>query len=129
MSLNSVLKSIYVSHDDAQEIISEDDHHLDSWSETAGKHQEWMGDAKRIAVAGYKRVLEDSLDVCSSESKSEYSESVYTPEARSGSEQERAARVRLSTKEADRLRREFGLMASVMRSGITGGVSTGLGVG
>jgi hypothetical protein len=31
-----------------------------------------MEDARRIAVAGYKQVLEDSSDVCSSESEAEY---------------------------------------------------------
>jgi hypothetical protein len=47
-----------------------------------------MDDAKRIAVAGYKQVLEDGPDVCSSESEAEYrdhgemwlDDTMYTPD-------------------------------------------------
>jgi hypothetical protein len=35
-----------------------------------------MEDAKRIAVAGYRQVLEDGKDLCDSESNAEYSDQV-----------------------------------------------------
>jgi hypothetical protein len=49
---------------------------------------EYMADAKAIAVAGYKRVLEDGPDACSSENEADCSDhgeqwlnsNMYTPD-------------------------------------------------
>jgi hypothetical protein len=49
-------------------IISEDDPQLETWSEKTGKTREWLEEAKPIAVASYRMILEDGPDVCNSES-------------------------------------------------------------
>jgi hypothetical protein len=71
--------------------VPEGDPRLSQWPILAAKAGEWMVDAKRIAVAGYRQVLEDGQDVCDSESDAEYSdhgevhEGMYTDEATLGS--------------------------------------------
>jgi hypothetical protein len=55
---------------------------------TQEHRDECMEDAKAIAVACYEQVLEDGLDVCSSESEADYSDhgeqwlnsDIYTPD-------------------------------------------------
>jgi hypothetical protein len=67
-------------------IVREDDPRLEQWSDTAGKYEEWLADAKIIAVGSYRLVLEDGPDVCTSESENEHSdhgevlEGMYTPD-------------------------------------------------
>jgi hypothetical protein len=55
-------------------ILPESDPHLEQWEETKLDVEEWMIEAKAIAVAGCRRVLEDRLDFCSSERSAEYSD-------------------------------------------------------
>jgi hypothetical protein len=55
-------------------MLVEGDPRLSRWSILAVNAVEWMEDAKRIAVAGYRRVLEDGRDVCNSEGDAEYSD-------------------------------------------------------
>jgi hypothetical protein len=69
-------------------MLPEGDSALAQWPELARNSREWMEDAKRIEVAGYKQVLEDGPDVCSSESEAEDSDhremclndTMYTPD-------------------------------------------------
>jgi hypothetical protein len=58
---------------------------------------EWIEDAKRIAVAGYRQVLEDGRDVCDSESDAEYSDHGNTLE---GTRVATLASARLTTEHA-----------------------------
>jgi hypothetical protein len=55
-------------------MLPEGDSRLSQSPELASKAGECMDDAKRIAVAGYRQVLEDGRDVCSSESDAEYTD-------------------------------------------------------
>jgi hypothetical protein len=55
-------------------MLPEDGPRLEQWSICAAEATEWMEDAKRIAVAGHRQVLEDGRDVCDSESDAEYSD-------------------------------------------------------
>jgi hypothetical protein len=54
-------------------MLPEDSLQLGRWPELAAKATSWIGNAKRIAVAGYRQVLEDGPDKCDSESDAEYS--------------------------------------------------------
>jgi hypothetical protein len=66
--------------------LPEGEGRLSQWPELARNLGEWIEDAKRIAVSGYKHVLEDGPEFCSSESKAENSDhgealtSMYTTE-------------------------------------------------
>jgi hypothetical protein len=53
-------------------MLPEGDRRLSQSPELARNSEEWMQDANRIAVAGYKQVLEDGPEFCSSESEAEY---------------------------------------------------------
>jgi hypothetical protein len=55
-------------------LLSEDSPDLAKWPVLQANSVEWMEDAKRIAVAGYRQVLKDGKDVCNSESGAEYSD-------------------------------------------------------
>jgi hypothetical protein len=55
-------------------MLHEGDPRLSQWSMSAAQATKWMEDAKWIAVAGYRQVLEDGRDVCDSESDAEYSD-------------------------------------------------------
>jgi hypothetical protein len=55
-------------------LLPEDSMNLTSWPALVQHSREWMEDAKRIAVAGYRQVLEDGPDKCDSESDAEYSD-------------------------------------------------------
>jgi hypothetical protein len=55
-------------------MLPEGDSRFAQWPELARNSREWMENAKRIAVAGCKQVLEDGPDVCSSESEAKYSD-------------------------------------------------------
>jgi hypothetical protein len=71
-----------------------------------------MEDAKRIAVAGYRQVLEDGKDVCNSESDAEYSDhgedwkpsEMYTPEMIAPDSIPNLASARPTTRQANALR-------------------------
>jgi hypothetical protein len=53
-------------------LVPEDSARRSSWP-TLGQHcTEWMEGAKRIAVAGYRQVLEDGPDMCDSEREAEH---------------------------------------------------------
>jgi hypothetical protein len=68
--------------------VPEDDSDIARWPALEQHAAEWMEDAKRIAVAGYRQVLEDGPDVCDSESGSDDSDygemwsyaDMYTPD-------------------------------------------------
>jgi hypothetical protein len=68
--------------------LPEDSSEVARWPVFAEKVKIWMESARQIAVGGYKKVLENGPDRCSSESDSENSdhgemwsyESTYTPE-------------------------------------------------
>jgi hypothetical protein len=55
-------------------MLQEDSPERSRWPALAQHAQKWMEDAKRIAVAGYRQVLEDGPDVCDSKSEAEYSD-------------------------------------------------------
>jgi hypothetical protein len=88
-------------------MVPEGDPRLSRWSVLAANAVEWMEDAKRIAVAGYRQVREDGRDVSNSESDTEYSdhgeelEGIYTKGAT-------LASARLSTAQANAPRYIFG---------------------
>jgi hypothetical protein len=54
--------------------IPESDPQLDQWAETPGKIEQWIENARLIAVSRQKLVSEDSPDVCESETSAEYSD-------------------------------------------------------
>jgi hypothetical protein len=64
-------------------------------------------DAKRIAVAGYRQVLEDGKDICSSESDAEYSDhgeeltGMYTPDIIGHDGRPNLASARLTAEEGE----------------------------
>jgi hypothetical protein len=61
--------------DDGRPImLPEGDERLSQWHRLARNSEGWMEDAKRIAVAGYRQVLEDGPEFCSSVSEAEYSD-------------------------------------------------------
>jgi hypothetical protein len=68
-----------------------------------------MADAKRIAVAGYKQVLEDGPDVCNSESGAAYSDhgeeltGMYTSDTLGPDRKPNLASARLTTEQANML--------------------------
>jgi hypothetical protein len=70
-----------------------------------------MEDGKRIAVAGYRRVLEDDPEMCTSQSSAEYSDhgeeysdsEMYTPDMLDGEGQRMLARATLTTEQANAL--------------------------
>jgi hypothetical protein len=47
-------------------ILLDSDHRLDEWDNARGRLEVWMMSAKSVAVAGYRIVLEDGKDFCSS---------------------------------------------------------------
>jgi hypothetical protein len=55
-------------------LLREDSLDLTSWPVLLQHIKEWMEDAKRIAVAGYRQVPEDGKDVCDSASDAEHSD-------------------------------------------------------
>jgi hypothetical protein len=69
-------------------MLLEDSEQLGRWPDLAHHSSEWMEDAKRIAIAGYRQVLEDGPERRDSESDAEYSDhgeqwsdaDMYTPE-------------------------------------------------
>jgi hypothetical protein len=71
-----------------------------------------MEDAKRIAVAGYRQVLEEGPDVCDSENDADYSDhgakwadsEMYTPDMMNEKGKPDSARVRLTAEQANALR-------------------------
>jgi hypothetical protein len=69
-----------------------------------------MEDAKRIAVAGYRQVLEDGRDVCDSESNAEYGDrreelsGMYASEMIGKDGKPVLSRARLATDQANALR-------------------------
>jgi hypothetical protein len=54
--------------------VPEDIPDIVNWPALSQQCAEWMEDAKRIAVVGYRKVLEDGPDVCDSQSDSEHSD-------------------------------------------------------
>jgi hypothetical protein len=85
---------------------------LTRWPELARNFQEWMEDAKRIAVPGYRQVLEDGPEFCFSESEAEDSDhgevwtdaDMYMPEMPGPDGKAFKSRSRLTTGQANRLR-------------------------
>jgi hypothetical protein len=53
-------------------MLLDGDEHSAQWPYLAINADQWMTDAKPIAVAGCRQVLEDGPDVCNSESDAEY---------------------------------------------------------
>jgi hypothetical protein len=84
-------------------MLPEGDPRLSQWSISAAQAAKWMEDAKRIAVAGYRQVLEDGPDVSNDEPDAEYGdhgeelEGMYTKSAT-------LASARISTMQANALR-------------------------
>jgi hypothetical protein len=86
-----------------------------------------MEEAKTIAVAGHRRVLEDGREMCSSESAAEYSErgegdsdsDMYTADMMNEKGKPVLARAVITTGQAERLRNQ----------GMAGGLATVSGVG
>jgi hypothetical protein len=73
---------------------------------------ECMEEAKTIAAAGYRQVLEDGPDVCNSESEAEYSDhgemwlgsDIYTPDMLDEEGKPILARATMTTEQANLLR-------------------------
>jgi hypothetical protein len=69
-----------------------------------------MKDTKRIAVAGYRQVVEDGPELCSSESEAEYSDhweeltGMYTPDILGPDGKPVRERAKLTTGQANALR-------------------------
>jgi hypothetical protein len=104
-----LVQSMTWPHDKRPVLLPEGDHRLPIWSIPIAQAMEWMEDAKRIAVAGRRQVLEDGPDVCDDEpdQRAEYSDH--------GEELERMyvagaslASARLTTAEANALRAQPG---------------------
>jgi hypothetical protein len=101
-------------------LIRTDNPHLSSWPALLEHCNEWMEDAKRVAVAGYRQVLEDGPETCNSESDAEYSdhgekwtyEEMYTPETLGPDGKPRPELAHLSTAQANALRPSARLPAS-----------------
>jgi hypothetical protein len=55
-------------------MLPDGDERFSQWPELARNSEEWMEDTKRVAVAGYRQVLEDGPEFCSSESEAGYSD-------------------------------------------------------
>jgi hypothetical protein len=55
-------------------VVSEDDRKLEQWDDTQDLCEDWMAEAKIVAVDSYMMVLEDGPDACDSESSDEYSD-------------------------------------------------------
>jgi hypothetical protein len=87
--------------------------------------EEWREEAKTIAVAGYRRVLEDGPEFCSSETSVEYSDhgdeltGMYAPDLLDEHGKPVLARATLTTEQANVLRNE----------GMAGGLGTVSGAG
>jgi hypothetical protein len=54
--------------------LSEDSLEIGNWPVHLEKVPIWMEEAKQVAVAGYKQVLEDGPETCNSESDSDHSD-------------------------------------------------------
>jgi hypothetical protein len=83
---------------------------LDRWPYLACNCSAWMEYAKRVAVAGYRQVLEDGPGVCDSESEAEYSDhgeeltEMYTLEMPGPDGKPMMSLARLTTERANALR-------------------------
>jgi hypothetical protein len=55
-------------------MLPEDSLQFGKWPDRASHMTEWMEDARRIAVASYRQVLEDGPDARDSESDSDHSD-------------------------------------------------------
>jgi hypothetical protein len=55
-------------------MLPEDSEELGRWPGLKENASEWMADARRMGVTGYRQVLEDGPDVCGSESDSDHSD-------------------------------------------------------
>jgi hypothetical protein len=103
-------------------LLPEDSEALKNWSGLASSAEEWIEDAKRIAVAGYRQVLGDGQAVCSLESEAEYNDhgdeltGVYAPGTAS------SASSMLTTEQANALRAagRAGGLAIVVAAGENG---------
>jgi hypothetical protein len=97
-----------------QIIIPESDSRLRQREETNGKISDWMEEAKTIAVARYRRVLEDSPEISSSEDAAEYSEygkeysDMRTADMRGEDGKPILARATMTTEQANRSRQQGG---------------------
>jgi hypothetical protein len=93
-------------------MLPQDSKEPGKWPELDTYAHDWMEDAKRIAVAGYRQVLEDGPDVCKSEDDAEYSDhgeqwtyaEMYTPEMLGPNGKPKTNQVRLTTEHASALR-------------------------
>jgi hypothetical protein len=89
-------------------LLTEDSIHLTNWRALSQNDQEWMDDAKRTPVAGYRQVLEAGPDVCDSESDAEYSDhgekwsdsETYTSDMLNEKGEPDLGRARLTTEQA-----------------------------
>jgi hypothetical protein len=92
-------------------IVPESDPRLAKWTETSGKSEEWMEEAKAITIAGHKQVLEYDPDVCNSESEAKYSDhgeeltAMYTSDMLDEFGNPILARAMMTREQADLLRR------------------------
>jgi hypothetical protein len=92
---------------------------LAKWPVLLANSAEWMEDAKRIAVAGYRQVLEDGKDVCNSESHLEYSDhgeelsGMYASDMIGPGGKPNLAGARLTTEQANALRAAAKMKAQV----------------
>jgi hypothetical protein len=93
-------------------MLQEGSEALAQWPDLASNSAEGMKDAKRIAVAAYRHVLEDGPDKCSSESDAEPSDheeqwsyaDMYTPEMLGPDGKLKTNLARLTTDHANALR-------------------------
>jgi hypothetical protein len=97
-------------------MLPEGDERLSQWRELARNSSQCMEDAKRIAVAGYRQVLEDGPEVCSSQSEAEDSDNgeqalyaeMYTPDILGYGGKPVQGRASLTTEQANVAKREEG---------------------
>jgi hypothetical protein len=93
-------------------MLPEDSPQLGRWPEFAANVNSWMEHAKRIAVAGYRQVLEDGPGVCNSKSDADYSdhgqkwpdEAMCTPDMTAEKRNPDLSRERLTTELVNALR-------------------------